>query len=87
MVAYVMALIISLRDLGTGIAPRLFRFFPEGGGIGFGTSDGRDAMVVSNIRIVRTLGKSHVVRPCQFTLEVINGESRSSGRKGITTHG
>jgi hypothetical protein len=79
-----MAHIFSLRDLGTGIVPRLF---PKGRGIGFGTSDGLYAMVISNIRIVRTLGKSHVVRPCQFTLEVINGESRSSGRKGITTHG
>ena len=82
--ASVMAPIFSLRDLGTGIVPRLF---PEGRGIGFGTSDGLYAMVISNIRIVRTLGKSHVVRPCQFTLEVINGESRSSGRKGITAHG
>jgi hypothetical protein len=82
--ASVMAPILSLRDLGTGIVPRLF---PEGRGIGFGTSDGLYAMVISNIRIVRTLGKSHVVRPCQFTLEVINGESRSSGRKGITAHG
>jgi hypothetical protein len=32
-----MAPIFSLRDLGTSIAPRLF---PEGRGIGFGTSDG-----------------------------------------------
>jgi hypothetical protein len=32
-----MAPIFSLRDLGTGIIPRLF---PEGGGISFGTSDG-----------------------------------------------
>jgi hypothetical protein len=32
-----MAPIFSLRDLGPGIVPRLF---PEGGGIGFGTSDG-----------------------------------------------
>jgi hypothetical protein len=79
-----MAPIFSLRDLGTGIVPLLF---PEGGGIGFGMSDGLYAMVISSIRIVRTLGKSHVVRPCQFTLEVINGESRSSGRKGIMTHG
>jgi hypothetical protein len=76
--ASVMAPIFSLRDLGTGIVPRLF---PEGGVIGFGTSDGRYAMVISNIRIVRTLGKSHVVRPCQFTMEVIIGESLSSGRK------
>jgi hypothetical protein len=59
--ASVMAPIFSLRDLGTGIVPRLF---PEGGGIGFGTSDELYAMVISNIRIVRTLGKSHVVRPC-----------------------
>jgi hypothetical protein len=65
-----MAPIVSLRDLGTGIVPRLF---PEGGGIGFGTSDGLYTVVISNIHIVRTLGKNHVVRPCQFTLEVING--------------
>jgi hypothetical protein len=32
-----MAPILSLRDLGTSIVPRLF---PEGRGIGFGTSDG-----------------------------------------------
>jgi hypothetical protein len=32
-------------------------------------------MVVSNIHIVRTLGKGHVVRPCWVTLVVINGES------------
>jgi hypothetical protein len=59
--ASVMAPIFSLRDLGTSIVPRLF---PEGRGIGFGTSDGLYAMVISIIRIVRTLGKSHVVRPC-----------------------
>jgi hypothetical protein len=59
--ASVMAPIFSLRDLGTCIVPRLF---PEGRDIGFGTSDGLYAMVISNIRIVRTLGKSHVVRPC-----------------------
>ena len=70
--ASVMAPIFSLRDLGTGIVPRLF---PEGRGIGFGTSDGLYAMVISNTRIVRTLGKSHVVRPCQSTLEVIKRES------------
>jgi hypothetical protein len=79
-----MAPIFSLRDLGMCIVPRLF---PEGRGIGFGTSDGLYAMVISNIRIVRTLGKSHVVRPCQFTLEMINGESRSSGINGIMAHG
>jgi hypothetical protein len=56
-----MASISLLRDLGTGIVPRLF---PEGRGIGFGTSDGLYAMIISNIRIVRTLGKSHIVRPC-----------------------
>jgi hypothetical protein len=65
-----MAPIISLRDLGTGIVPRLF---PEVGGIGFGTSDGRYAMVIFNIRILRTLGKSHVVKPCLLTLEVFKG--------------
>jgi hypothetical protein len=59
--ASIMAPIFSLKDLGTGIDPRLF---PEGRGIGFGTSDGLYAMVISNIHIVRTLGKSHVVRPC-----------------------
>jgi hypothetical protein len=37
-----MALIFSLRDLGTGVVPRLF---PEGGGIGFDTSDGLYAVV------------------------------------------
>jgi hypothetical protein len=84
MEASVMAHIFSLRDLGTGIVPR---HFPEDRGIGFGTSDELYAMVISNIRIVRTLRKSHVVRPCQFTLEVINGESRSSGRKRFTAHG
>jgi hypothetical protein len=83
-VAYVMAPIVSLRDLGTGIVPWLF---PKGGGIGFGTSDELYTVVISNICIVRTLRKSQVVRPCQFTLEVVNGESRSSGRKGITAHG
>jgi hypothetical protein len=61
MEASVMASISLLRDLGTGIVPRLF---PEGRGIGFGTSDGLYAMIISNIRIVRTLGKSHIVRPC-----------------------
>jgi hypothetical protein len=82
--ASVMAPIFSLRDLGTGIVPWLF---PEGGGIGFGTSDGLYKVLISNIRIVKTLGKSHVVRPYQFTLKVNNGESRSSGRKGIAAHG
>jgi hypothetical protein len=38
-------------------------------------SDGLYAVVISNIRIVRTLGKKHVVRPCEFTLEVINDDS------------
>jgi hypothetical protein len=59
--ASVMAPIFSLKDLDMGIVPRLF---PEGRGIGFGMSDGLYAMVISNIRIVRTLRKSHVVRPC-----------------------
>jgi hypothetical protein len=58
--ASVMAPICSLRDLGMGIVPQLY---PEGRGIGFGTSNGLYAMDISNIRIVRTLGKSHVVRP------------------------
>jgi hypothetical protein len=61
MEASVMAPIFSLWDLGTSIVPRIFL---EGRGIGFGTSDGLYAMVISIIRIVRTLGKSHVVRPC-----------------------
>jgi hypothetical protein len=39
-----MAPIFSLRDLGTIIIARLF---PEGGGIGFGTSDGIYAVVAS----------------------------------------
>jgi hypothetical protein len=30
-------------------------------------------MVISNIRIVRTLGKSHVVKPYLFTLVVFKG--------------
>jgi hypothetical protein len=47
-----------------GIVPWLF---PEGGGIGFGTSDGFYTLLISNIRIVRTLGKSHVVIPFQTT--------------------
>jgi hypothetical protein len=79
-----MAPIFSLRNIGTGIVPRLF---PEGRGIGFGTSDGLYKVLISSIRIVKALGKSHVVRPYQFTLEVNNGESRSPGRKGITAHG
>jgi hypothetical protein len=63
-VASVMAPIFLLRDLGMGIVPWLF---PEGGGIGFGTSDGFYTLLISNIRIVRTLGKSHVVIPFQTT--------------------
>jgi hypothetical protein len=63
-VASVMAPIFSLRDLGMGIVPRLF---PEGGDIGFGTSHGLYAVLISNICIVRTLGKSHIVIPCQTT--------------------
>jgi hypothetical protein len=43
--------------------------------IGLGTSDGLYAVVISNICIVRTLGKSHIVRRYQFTLEVINDDS------------
>jgi hypothetical protein len=39
--ASVMAPIFSLRDLGTGIVPRLF---PEGRGISFGMLDGLYAM-------------------------------------------
>jgi hypothetical protein len=58
--ASVMAPIFSLRDLGTGIVPWIF---PETL-LGFGMLYGLYAMVISNIRIVRTLGKSHVVRPC-----------------------
>jgi hypothetical protein len=60
--------------------------FPEGRGIGFGTSDGHYAMVISNIRIVRTLGKSHVVKPCLLTLEVFKGPYNPR-QKGITAHG
>jgi hypothetical protein len=59
-----MAHIFSLRDLGMGIVPRLF---PKGGSIGFGTLDGLYAALISNIRIVRTLGKSYVVIPSQTT--------------------
>jgi hypothetical protein len=82
-VTSVMATIISLGDLGKGIGPWLF---PEGGGIGFGTSDGRYAMVISNIHIVRTLGKSHIVKPCLLTLEVFKG-LYTPRQKGITSHG
>jgi hypothetical protein len=63
-VAYVVAPIFSLRDLGTGIVPRLF---PNGGGIGFGTPYGLYAVLIPISRIVRTLGKSHVVIPCPTT--------------------
>jgi hypothetical protein len=51
-----MAPIFSLRDLGTGIVPRLF---PEGGGIAFGTSDGLYevvAYVMAPIFSLRDLG-------------------------------
>jgi hypothetical protein len=51
----VMAHIFSLRDLGTGVVPRLFL---RAEGKGLGMSDGFYAVVISNIRIVRTLGKS-----------------------------
>jgi hypothetical protein len=44
MEASVMAPIFLLKDLGTGIVPQLF---PEGRGIGFGTSDGLYAVVAS----------------------------------------
>jgi hypothetical protein len=47
-------------------------FFLRVEGIGLGTLDGLYTVVVSNIHIVRTLGKSYVVKPCQFTLEVMN---------------
>jgi hypothetical protein len=40
-------------------------FFLRAEGIGLGTSDGLYAVVIFNIRIVRTLKKSHVVIPCQ----------------------
>jgi hypothetical protein len=52
----------------------------------FGTSDGHYAMVISNIRIVKILGKSHVVKPCLLTLEVFKGPYNPR-QKGITTHG
>jgi hypothetical protein len=37
------------------------------------TSDGLYGVVISNNRIVRTLGKTHVVKPCLLTLEVFKG--------------
>jgi hypothetical protein len=48
-------------------------FFLRVEGIDLGMLDGLYVVVISNICIVRTLGKNHVVRPCQFTLGVING--------------
>jgi hypothetical protein len=36
---------------------------------------------------LENLCKSYVVRPCQLTLEVINGESWTLGWMGITAHG
>ena len=57
-----MASIFLLRDLGTGIVPRLF---PEGGGIGFGTSDGLYVVVASvmaPIFSLRDLGTGIVPR-------------------------
>jgi hypothetical protein len=62
--------IFSLRDLGTGVVPWLFL---RAEGIGLGTSDGLYEVVISNICIVRTLGKSYVVKPCLLTLEVFKG--------------
>jgi hypothetical protein len=56
-----MALIFSLRDLGTGVVRT--SFFQRAEGICLGMSDGLYAVVISNIHIVRTLGKSHIVRP------------------------
>jgi hypothetical protein len=55
-----MAPIFSLRDLGTGVVPWLFL---RAEGICLGTSDGLYEVVISNIRLVRTLGKSYVVKP------------------------
>jgi hypothetical protein len=37
--------------------------------------------------ISRNLCKSYVVKPYRIISKMINGEARSSGRKGITTHG
>jgi hypothetical protein len=81
--ASILAPIFSLRDLGTCIVTRLF---PKGRGIGFGTSDGLYAMVISNIRIVRTLGKIQVVKPYLLTLEVFKGPYNLR-QKGITALG
>jgi hypothetical protein len=60
---------------GSRYGRRSHDFFLRVEGIGLGTSYGLYVVVISNIRIVMTLGKSHVVRPCQSTLEVINRES------------
>jgi hypothetical protein len=65
-----MAPIFSLRDLGTGVVQWLFR---RAEGTGLGTSDGLYEVVTSNIRIVMTLGKSYIVKPCLLTLEVFKG--------------
>jgi hypothetical protein len=58
----VLAPIFSLGDLGTGVVPR---FFPQGEGYRFGYIIWSLFMVISNIRIVRTLGKCHVVTSCR----------------------
>jgi hypothetical protein len=57
-----MAPIFSLRGLGMGI---ISRHFPEGGGIGFGTSDGLYAVVASvmaPIVSLRDLGTGIILR-------------------------
>jgi hypothetical protein len=58
---------------GSRYGRRSHNFFLRAEGIGLGTSDGLYAVVISNIRIVRTLGKSHVLKPCLLNLEVFNG--------------
>jgi hypothetical protein len=58
---------------GSRYGRRSHGFFLRAEDIGLGTSDGLYAVVISNIRIVRTLGKSHVVKSCLLTLEVFKG--------------
>jgi hypothetical protein len=65
-----MAHIFSLRDLGMGVVPWLFT---EGRGYKFGYVKWSLCVAISNIRIARTRGKSHVVKPCLLTLEVFKG--------------
>jgi hypothetical protein len=49
---------------GSRYGRRSHDFFLRAEGIDLGTLDGLYAMVISNICIVRTLGKSYIVKPC-----------------------